>query len=210
MEAPDCPELGGVELLGFTLPAGNGVRTPPDRACPARSACAVGYGRFPGTRRAWWRSNASKCSARAAVTSAWSPPAQAPKPSSPSRPGPGHRAPPAQTRHHGPPRATLRRHRHDHQPSETGSPPTPGNTRPPRRHLNRPLPHTSRRRDVPRFQPHPNQGQKNELKICTPLSAMLLASVSPSVLRALACPLPISWPQDPGPHSKDLIVGQAP
>ncbi len=86
----------------------------------------------------------------------------------PSRPDPGHRAPPAQTRHHGPPRPTLRRHRHDHQPRETGGPPTPGSTRPPHQHLNRPPPHTSRRRDLPRFRPHSNQGQKDELMICTP------------------------------------------
>jgi hypothetical protein len=60
----------------------------------------------------------------------------------PSRPDPDRRAPPAQTRDHGPPRPALRRHRHDHQPRETRSPPTPGSTRPPHQRLNRPPPYS--------------------------------------------------------------------
>jgi hypothetical protein len=77
-------------------------------------------------------------------------------------------APPAQTRHHGPPRPALRRHCHDHQPRGAGSPPAPRSTRPPRQHLYRPLPHTSRRRNIHRSRPGQDHGQKDELKICTP------------------------------------------
>ncbi len=63
---------------------------------------------------------------------------------------PGNRPPPAQTRHHGSPRSALRRHRNDHQPCQTGSPPTPRSTWSPHQHLNRPPPHTSRRCNLPR------------------------------------------------------------
>jgi hypothetical protein len=38
----------------------------------------------------------------------------------------------------------------------------------PHQRLNRTSPYTSRRRYVPRFRPNPNQGQEDELKICTP------------------------------------------
>ncbi len=60
----------------------------------------------------------------------------------PSWPHPGHRAPPAQTRHSEPPRATFQRLRRDHQPREPRSPPAPVSARPPRHPLHRPVPHT--------------------------------------------------------------------
>jgi hypothetical protein len=47
--------VGWSRVAGFRLlVVGCGVRAPLGSACPGRRVCAVGCGRFPGTRRARW------------------------------------------------------------------------------------------------------------------------------------------------------------
>jgi hypothetical protein len=70
--------------------------------------------------------------------------------------GQGPRPPPNwQASHHGSLRLTPRSHCHHHQPGETGSPPTHASARPPHQRLHRPLPLTSRRRNIPRPEHRP-------------------------------------------------------